>query len=613
MTNTSTHPNFIQDKAMLRFLTCGSVDDGKSTLIGNLLYNSKKICQDQVEILKRDSIKHGTQGDKIDYALLMDGLASEREQGITIDVAYRFFETPARKFIVADTPGHEQYTRNMVTGASTADLAIILIDASKGLLTQSRRHAFLVSLLRIPHVVVAINKMDLVDYSQEVYDKIVEDFKDFCTKLDIKDLSFIPVSARDGDNVIANSEKTPWYDGRALLPHLENVYVKSDRNHIDFRFPVQHVVRPSADFRGYAGRIDSGSIRPGEEVMVLPSEKRSTVKEVFKFKDSLTEATAGQSIVITLEDEIDISRGDMLIRPNNLPQTSNKLDVTLCWLNEKELDLNTRKRLILKHTTREVNAFVERIDYVIDVNTLHRDYKNKLALNDIARVHITTAQNLHFDNYTNNRLTGSLILIDPLTNETLAAGMIKSAARVSEEQDAKATNITREDFELSRQDFEKLNGHQGSVVWLTGLSGSGKSTIARALLNKLHKMGQRVNSLDGDNVRHGLCSDLGFSEEARSENIRRVGEVAKLFMENGNIAICSFISPLSKDRDFVRSLMPEGRFIEVFIDTDLETCIQRDRKGLYKKALAGEIKGFTGVDAPYEKPEKADICIKTEE
>ena len=288
MTNTSTHPNFIQDKAMLRFLTCGSVDDGKSTLIGNLLYNSKKICQDQVEILKRDSIKHGTQGDKIDYALLMDGLASEREQGITIDVAYRFFETPARKFIVADTPGHEQYTRNMVTGASTADLAIILIDASKGLLTQSRRHAFLVSLLRIPHVVVAINKMDLVDYSQEVYDKIVEDFKDFCTKLDIKDLSFIPVSARDGDNVIANSEKTPWYDGRALLPHLENVYVKSDRNHIDFRFPVQHVVRPSADFRGYAGRIDSGSIRPGEEVMVLPSEKRSTVKEVFKFKDSLT-------------------------------------------------------------------------------------------------------------------------------------------------------------------------------------------------------------------------------------------------------------------------------------------------------------------------------------
>jgi bifunctional enzyme CysN/CysC len=603
----------MKEKPMLRFLTCGSVDDGKSTLIGNLLYNSKKLCQDQIETLKKDSVKHGTVGDNIDYALLMDGLSSEREQGITIDVSYRFFETPVRKFIVADTPGHEEYTRNMVTGASTADLAIILVDATKGLLTQSRRHAFLVSLLKIPHVVLAVNKMDLVDYSQSVYDSIVEDFKDFCAKLDISDLSFIPVSAREGDNVTKNSSNTPWYDGRALLPYLENIYIKSDKNSVDFRFPVQHVVRPNSDFRGYAGRLDSGSIRPGEDIMVLPSEKCSKVKEVMKFKDSLKEANAGESIVLTLEDEIDISRGDMLVRPNNLPKINNKLDVTLCWMNESPLDVHTRKRLILKHTTREINAFVERIDYVIDVNTLHRNYKDSLSLNDIARVQVTTAQNIYFDNYVNNRQTGSLILIDPLTNETLAAGMIRSETREIGDDEEKATNISLEDFKLSREDFEQQKNQVGAVVWLTGLSGSGKSTIARALLNKLYKMGKSVNSLDGDNVRHGLCSDLGFSEDARSENIRRIGEVAKLFFENGNYVVCSFISPLAKDREFVKGLMPEGRFVEVFVDTDLKTCINRDRKGLYKKALAGEIKGFTGIDSVYEKPRAPDLYVKTED
>ena len=604
-------------KSLLRFLTCGSVDDGKSTLIGNLLYNTKKICQDQIEILKKDSKKHGTTNTDVDYALLMDGLASEREQGTTIDVAYRYFETPKRKFIVADTPGHEQYTRNMVTGASTSDLAVILVDARKGVLTQTKRHMFLVSLLQIPHVLVAVNKMDLVDYSEQSYNDIVAELQTFCEKLDLKNLSFIPVSALAGDNVVDTSTShTSWYKGVSFLQFIEDLYVKSDRNLIDFRFPVQNVIRPNLDFRGFAGRIESGTISPGEKIVALPSGKESTIKSIVTYDGDLDEASSNQSVVLTLDDEIDISRGDMIVRQNNLPKSSNELDATICWMSEDPMTFSGNK-FLLKHTTRTVNAFVEKINYRVDVNTLHRDSTTSLDLNDIARIQIRTALPLFYDNYKENRSTGSFILIDPMTNNTVAAGMIRGKTRTIEDVTGAKTKITsenvvREFFDITTKLREEQNGHQGAVLWFTGFSGSGKSTVAKAVSKRLFDMNCQLTILDGDNVRHGLCSDLGFSASDREENIRRVGETAKLFYENGMLTLCSFISPYAKDRDRVREILPDGHFLEVHVKCDINVCKRRDPKGLYKKAMAGELKGFTGIDAPYEAPVNPEIVVETD-
>ena len=614
MTTTTEY----RDKDLLRFLTCGSVDDGKSTLIGNLLYNSKRICKDQVAILKKDTQKHGTTDGEVDYALLMDGLASEREQGITIDVAYRYFETPSRKFIVADCPGHEQYTRNMVTGASTADMAVILIDARKGVLTQSKRHAFIVSLLQIPHVLVAINKMDLVDYSEDVFNGIVDDFQMFCEKLDLKDISFIPVSALKGDNIITTDESnTPWYHGTSFLEYLENLYVKADKNMVDFRFPVQNVIRPDLNFRGFAGRITSGTIMPGEEIVALPSGMTANVSSIVTYDGDLDEAGAGDSIVLTLDKEIDISRGDMIVRKNNLPSKASEIDCMLCWMSEEPMRMSDN-RFILKHTTRNVNAFIEKINYSVDVNTLHRQKANGLGLNDIARVQIKTAMPLFYDPYHENRLTGNFILIDPITNNTVAAGMIRGATQKLKDllpdstHGIKSENIVWEEFNITEEMRERRNGHKGAVLWFTGLSGSGKSTIAKALSLELFERGCQIAVLDGDNVRHGLCSDLGFSAEDRTENIRRVGETAKLFKKNANIALCSFISPYQKDRDAVRDIIEDNRFFEIFVKCDIDECKKRDPKGLYKKALAGEIANFTGIDAPYEAPVNPEITVETD-
>lgn len=604
------------EKDILRFLTCGSVDDGKSTLIGRLLADSKRICQDTLAALKKESAKYGTTGEEVDYALLLDGLTAEREQGITIDVAYRYFETPKRKFIVADTPGHVQYTRNMVTGASTADLAIVLVDARNGLLTQSKRHTFIVSLLQIPHLVVAINKMDLVGYSQDVYDKIVNDFKLFFDKLDIHDVTFIPVSALKGDNVVNPSENMPWFKGLPLLKHLEDVYISADKNLVDFRFPVKLVIRPNLDFRGYAGRIESGTISIGEEIVALPSGKTSTIKSIVTYDGNLTEAFAGQSVVLTLNDEIDISRGDMIVRKNNLPETTSQIDAMVCWMSEQKMD--RKIPYILKHTSMATKAFVDEIIYKVDVNTLHRSSVDTLELNDIARVQFSLSNPVFMDPYKNNRSTGSFILIDPMSNNTVAAGMIRGVPKKAVEKKTgkaeciKSTHITREDIGITLETREQRNGHKAAVLWLTGFSGSGKSTIAKKLLLNLWNRGCQVTMLDGDNVRHGLCSDLGFSNEDREKNIRRVAEAAKLLYEAGNIVICSFISPFEKDRKYARGILPQGRFIEIYVKCSIEVCKRRDPKGLYKKAEEGIIKNFTGISDPYEEPVNHEITAETD-
>ncbi len=608
----------MQEKSLLRFTTTGSVDDGKSTLIGRLLYETNCIFEDQYASIAKTSQKRGQQ--EVDLALLLDGLAAEREQGITIDVAYRYFSTEKRKFIIADTPGHEQYTRNMVTGASSSELAIILIDARKGVLTQSKRHGFLVSLLQIPHLIVAVNKMDLVDYSEDAYNKIVADYSAFAEKLDIHDITFIPVSALKGDNVVTRSPNTPWYGGETLLHFLENVHVTADKNLVDFRFPVQYVVRPNLDFRGYAGFVDSGTIRVGEEVAVLPSGKTSKIKDITTFDGNLQEAFASQSVVLQLEDEIDISRGDMIVRKNNLPQVSNRFEAIICWMDEKVSSRSTH--YILKHTTRSVKALIDKINYRIDVNTLHRENTESFGLNEIGRVEIKTSLPLYFDTYKNNQATGSFILIDPLTNLTVAAGMIRGVPQHIEELSSRARakaaladkspNVVWEGPVVSREEWEKTNGHKAGVFWLTGYSGSGKSTIAKKLVRTLYEEGKKVMLLDGDNVRHGVCRDLGFSEEDRSENIRRVGEIAKLFYEQGNIVVCTFISPYQKDRDMVRNMFPEGDFKEIYVKCDLEVCKRRDPKGLYKKAISGEIKDFTGVGSAYEEPQNPELIIESD-
>jgi bifunctional enzyme CysN/CysC len=607
------------EKTLLRLTTTGSVDDGKSTLIGRLLYETKSIFEDQYAAVEKTSKRRGQ--DEVDLALLLDGLSAEREQGITIDVAYRYFETPVRKFIIADTPGHIQYTRNMVTGASTADLAVILIDARHGILTQSRRHGFIVSLLQIPHLIVAVNKMDLVDYSQTVYDEIVAQYRDFSEKLDIQNIIFIPVSALKGDNVVNKSARMAWYEGATLLHYLENVHISADRNLIDFRFPVQSVIRPNLDFRGYAGKIASGTISPGEEILVLPSGKSSRVKSISTYDGELEEAFNPQSVVLTLTDEIDISRGDMIARKDNLPQVGNDLEATLCWMDEKAL--STTSAYLLKHTTRTVRAYVSRILYRIDVNTLHREREvETFALNEIGRVEIRTASPIFFDPYRVNHGTGSFILIDPLTNSTAAAGMIRGPVRnVAELLERTDTAVARQKtsphtvwtgWNIARELREERHGHKGAVLWLTGYSGSGKSTIARDLEHELFSAGVHTMLLDGDSLRQGLCGDLGFSDKDRSENIRRVGEVARLFFESGHVVICTFISPFEKDRSFVRSLVPDGRFFEIYVKCDLDVCKRRDPNGLYRKTLAGEIKEFTGISSPYEAPEHPEITLETD-
>ena len=601
---------------LLRFTTAGSVDDGKSTLIGRLLYDAKSIFEDQMEAVEQAS--QGRGDPYVDLALLTDGLRAEREQGITIDVAYRYFATPRRKFIIADTPGHIQYTRNMVTGASTAELAIILVDARKGVLTQSKRHAFLSTLLQIPHLVVAVNKMDLVEYREDVFDRIVEDFREFSAKLDVQDVVYIPMSALLGDNVVEKSEKMPWYDGSTLLHHLETVNTGATRNAVDFRFPVQYVIRPTQDFRGYAGQVASGRVAVGEEVVVLPSGLSSQVASLVTFDGEQEESNAGESIVITLEDEIDVSRGNMLVRTRNLPHKSNRLDVTLCWMSETPLD--PKSSYWLQHTTRMVRALVSELNYRIDVDTMHREQTDTLQLNEIGRLQLTTTEPLFFDPYQLNRTTGNFILIDPYTNSTVAAGMIRDRSRQVDElvdvtsrgERPASDNVVWEQGTISLAMREQLNGHKAAVLWMTGLSGSGKSTVSRLLEQRLYRMGCHTFYLDGDNLRHGLNGDLGFAPADRKENIRRVGEVAKLAFDHANLVLCTFISPYAVDRDFARSLLPDGRFFEIYVKCDIEVVKRRDPKGLYAKALAGEIKGFTGVDAPYEEPIHPELVVETD-
>ena len=607
------------EKSLLRFVTTGSVDDGKSTLIGRLLYETKSIYEDQYEAIKKTSKKRGFK--EVDLAYLLDGLAAEREQGITIDVAYRYFETEKRKYIITDSPGHVQYTRNMVTGASKADCAVILIDARNGVLTQSKRHGFLISLLQIPHLIVAVNKMDLVGYSQDVFSRIVSDYEEFSQKLDIHDIVYIPVSALKGDNVVSKSKKMFWYEGTTLLHNLENLNITADRNLVDFRFPVQYVVRPNADFRGFAGKIVSGTITPSEEVVVLPSGQTTSVKSIVTYDGELKEAFAPQSVVLTLNDEVDVSRGDMIVRRKNLPQIETKLEAIICWMDDNPMKTGTS--FIMKHTTRSVRAVIKSIVYRIDVNTLHRDNVDMFSLNDIGRVEITLAAPVFFDPYKINHATGRFILIDPLTDRTVAAGMIRDAARHMEDylapvadaivKQKKSPHTVWRESHIGLAQREQKNGHKAVVLWFTGLSGAGKSTIAMVLERRLFERGCKTAMLDGDIIRHGLCSDLAFSPADRKENIRRAGETAKLFFEHGSIVLCTFISPFRADRNFVKSLLAPGRFVEIYVKCSLDECQRRDPNGLYEKARSGIIPGFTGIDSPYEEPEQPEIVIDTRE
>ncbi|MEX0856291.1 MAG: sulfate adenylyltransferase subunit CysN [Gemmatimonadota bacterium] len=604
------------DTDLLRFTTAGSVDDGKSTLIGRLLYDTKSIFEDQMEHIEGASRRLGEEG--VNLALLTDGLRAEREQKITIDVAYRYFATPKRKFIIADTPGHVQYTRNMVTGASTAELAIILVDARKGVLTQSRRHAFITSLLGIPHVIVAVNKMDLVDYSEEVYERIRAEFREFSTKLTVKDISYVPISALRGDNVVEWSERMPWYKGGPLLHKLENASVGARRNQIDFRFPVQYVIRPNQNFRGYAGTVASGSVGPGEDVLILPSGVRTRVRAVETFDGPLDEARAGEAVVLTMEDEVDISRGDMIVRTRNLPEVGNRFEAYLCWMNDEELEPG--RPYLLQHTTRQVQAFVEKVEYKVDVDTLHRDQTRTLGLNEIGRVEISTSKPLFFDSYRVNIQTGSFILVDPHSNVTVAAGMIRGEVRqleplqqgeTRESERPVSPNVVWQAWNIPREEREIRNVNRAAVLWFTGLSGAGKTTIAREVERRLFERGVRTMLLDGDQVRHGLCGDLAFSPRDREENIRRAGEVAKLFFEHGNVVLCTFVSPYREGRNRVRQLFPEGRFLEAYVHAPLEELKRRDPKGLYEREAAGELGDLSGSRGPYEAPEMPELDLNT--
>ena len=586
---------------LLRFITCGSVDDGKSTLIGRMLYESQMIFDDQVTSLKKDSQKHGTQGEEIDFALLVDGLSAEREQGITIDVAYRFFSSSKRKFIVADTPGHEQYTRNMATGASTADLAILLVDARHGVITQTKRHSFIVSLLGIKKVILAVNKMDLVNYDQKTYQQIDQDYRDFAKNLNIEHIQSIPISALKGDNVYEMSKMMKWYDEPTLFSYLETVKVSSAKSS-KFILPVQRVNRPNLDFRGYSGTIVSGNIKVGEEIRTVPSNQKAKVKELFIGDKSIKSSTNKQSITLTLNKEIDISRGDIICKKDSIVESADQFNLNMIWMSEENC-FPGRSYIAKIHNSSATIKILD-IKKIYNVNTLEHSPGKKLNLNDVAEVTVSLGKNIPFMPYQENKNMGSMILIDPLSNQTIGVGMINFALR-------RAQNIHLQSLSITKELREKMNGHKGQVLWLTGLSGSGKSTIANALEKELYAEGKKTYVLDGDNIRHGLNKDLGFNDNDRVENIRRVAEVAKLMCDAGLIVITAFISPFRNERDMARSLFQSGEFKEIFISTPLKIAEQRDPKGLYKKARKGEIPNFTGINSPYEKPLHPELSLDT--
>ena len=588
------------DKSLLRFLTCGSVDDGKSTLIGRLLYDSQLILDDQLASLKKESHNRTVGDEGIDFSLLVDGLAAEREQGITIDVAYRFFSTDKRKFIVADTPGHEQYTRNMATGASNADLALLLVDARKGLLTQTRRHSFILSLVGVKHVVLVVNKIDLVGYDQAIFDQIVSDYRAFAQDLGFQTLAAVPVSALRGDNILTNSDRMPWFKGTALMPYLETIEVAQDKAAQPLRFPVQWVNRPNLDFRGFSGTVASGEVKVGDDVLVAASRKPAKISRVVTMDGDLDSAVAGQAVTLVLDREIDVSRGDVFAHPGSVPEFSNQFQTRLVWMNDEPAYQG--RSYLLKVGAQIVPATITDIKFRTNVNTLEHVAANKLDLNEVGTVTIATDRAIAFDPYADNPLTGGFILIDRLSNATLAAGTISFGLR-------RAQNLTYQSFDVNRQVRAEPKGQEAQIVWFTGLSGSGKSTIANLLEKRLTSEGRHCYILDGDNVRHGLNKDLGFTEAARVENIRRVAEVAKLMADAGLIVLVSFISPFEKERQLAREIAGDIRFTEVYVDTSLEVAEQRDPKGLYAKARRGEIKNFTGIDSPFEVPSKPDLTL----
>jgi len=589
-------------KSLLRFLTCGSVDDGKSTLIGRLLSDTRQIFEDQLAALERDSKKHGTTGDDVDFALLVDGLEAEREQGITIDVAYRFFATPKRKFIVADTPGHEQYTRNMATGASTADLAIVLVDARQGVVSQTRRHSIIASLLGIKHVIVAVNKIDLVGFDEQVFDKIARDYREFANSLGFRSIVPIPISARYGDNVTARTPNLAWYAGPTLIDHLETVVVDDTAVEGPFRFPVQYVNRPNLDFRGYAGTVATGSIAAGDEIVVAKSGRAARVKRIVTQDGDLETAVSGQAITLVLDSEVEISRGNMLASPTDRPQVADEFSANIVWFDENAL--KPGNSYLLRTETEQVSATIKDLTHRLNITSLAEEPAQLLEMNEIGVCNLSTQMPIAFDPFSENRVTGAFILIDRRTNATVGAGMIVGALRRSD-------NIHWQSLDIGRRQRSRALSQRPAVFWFTGLSGSGKSTIANLLEKKLHASGRHTYILDGDNVRHGLNKDLGFSDADRVENIRRVAEVAKLMTDAGLIVIVSFISPFRAERQMARELMEKGEFIEVFVDTPFEECARRDPKGLYSRALSGEIKNFTGVDSPYEAPENPEVHLKT--
>ncbi|MDC0851821.1 sulfate adenylyltransferase subunit CysN [Euryarchaeota archaeon] len=592
-----------EEKSLLRFITCGSVDDGKSTLIGRMLYESHMLFDDQLSSLKADSKKVGTQGEEIDFALLVDGLAAEREQGITIDVAYRFFSTDKRKYIVADTPGHEEYTRNMATGASTADVAIILVDAEQGVLTQTRRHSFIVSMVGVKKVLLAINKLDLVNYSEEIYDQIVADYQDFAqTALDIDSITSIPISALIGDNVVKKSENTPWYNGQTIMEYLETVEISNQKTLQSFRMPVQWVNRPNSNFRGFSGLISSGEINSGDKIRILPGGQTSTINSIVTCDGNLTAAKAGQSVTIILDDEIDVSRGDVIAISEDPCSEADQFQTRILWMNENPMIPG--RQYLLKSNSQSAMLTLGRLKHRIDVNTLDHLPAKTLEINEIGVCNISLDKRIAYDSYDKNQTMGGFIVIDRLSNNTVGMGLIDFALRRSE-------NIHWQKMDVSQESRAEQKSQAPKIIWFTGLSGSGKSSIANILEKKLQSLGRHTITLDGDNIRHGINRDLGFTDADRVENIRRVGEVAKLMLNSGLICITSFISPFESERKMVRSLVSENEFIEVFVDTPLSVCEQRDVKGLYAKARSGEIPNFTGISSPFEKPINPEIRIDT--
>ena len=588
----------------LRFITCGSVDDGKSTLIGRMLYEAQMIFEDQVASLKNESKKIGTQGGDIDFALLVDGLAAEREQGITIDVAYRFFSTDRRKFIVADTPGHEQYTRNMVTGASTADVAVILIDARQGVLTQTRRHSMICSALGIKNVVLAINKMDLIGYSQETYNQIEADYRAFADELNFESITPIPMSALKGDNVVERSKETEWFHGPTLIGFLETVDTRTSLAEKPFRLPVQWVNRPNLDFRGFSGTVESGQIQVGQAVRILPSGETANVKSIVLFKDELTKAEAGQAVTVTLDREVDASRGDVIAAAESPSEVSDQFELELVWMDQEPGYVG--RSYLMKLGTSVINAQITDIKHKVNINSFEKLSASKLELNDLSIVTLKTARPVPYEQYKNCAGLGGLILIDRMSNQTVAAGMLEFALR-------RASNVHTHKLDVDKEARQRLNGHSSKVLWFTGLSGSGKSTIANALEKELHQKGIRTYILDGDNIRHGLNKDLGFTDADRIENIRRISEVAKLMVDAGIVAITAFISPFRAERQMAREMFEADEFVEIFVNTPLNVAESRDPKGLYKKARKGEIPNFTGINSPYEEPDAAELTLNTEE